>query len=564
MKKIFFFIAALAVAFTANANTVSSENEGATATEGTAVYKDITVTVYTPWSHQNTPKIYWWGALGLEDVTLENAQEMIYSDSMWDSYYTYTFQNVDSITGVNFVIVSDGVHTKSLIAHADTTIQFYEQLQPVQIAVVGVDEAYTLESDDECLNALVVIPLEAEAEKEFKLVVDGHDKGNSTIAITKENKTALFADDAEGNAKITTDLKGGYIFTYSYVTKELTVTYPCAHTLDMGECAAQRGFEGIVIADAGYNNSVTTYNLNDEGEYIYGDELPVRATLTHEDSYVIVSGVCSWNEVDGKLVLIANNLTDENGTVTYTITATCPLPQEYTLNLTGTYLATENDDEKKVVYIATTEDGDKLTITSSIASWGDEVSGQMGENYLSSVEDLVVVDGENDTITVTCVAYDYAGNTYNITIVATPYVAPELVFTNVKFELTYSEYFEKDILRGYTEYNGDSIVFSALEYDPASTECENTSIYETNWSWEWYATGAVTITKVGDVYTVKGSFINYMTNETYNVTLTSAAELPSALDNIQSIVTPMKVIENGQLIIIKNGVKYNLQGAIVK
>jgi hypothetical protein len=41
-------------------------------------------------------------------------------------------------------------------------------------------------------------------------------------------------------------------------------------------------------------------------------------------------------------------------------------------------------------------------------------------------------------------------------------------------------------------------------------------------------------------------------------------EVPTALDNIDSTVAPVKAIVNGQLIIIKNGVQYNAQGAVVK
>ena len=41
-------------------------------------------------------------------------------------------------------------------------------------------------------------------------------------------------------------------------------------------------------------------------------------------------------------------------------------------------------------------------------------------------------------------------------------------------------------------------------------------------------------------------------------------EVPTALDNIDSTVAPVKAIVNGQLIIIRNGVQYNAQGAVVK
>ena len=45
---------------------------------------------------------------------------------------------------------------------------------------------------------------------------------------------------------------------------------------------------------------------------------------------------------------------------------------------------------------------------------------------------------------------------------------------------------------------------------------------------------------------------------------TPAPEKPSALDNVTTTVAPVKAIVNGQLVILKNGVQYNAQGAVVK
>ena len=50
----------------------------------------------------------------------------------------------------------------------------------------------------------------------------------------------------------------------------------------------------------------------------------------------------------------------------------------------------------------------------------------------------------------------------------------------------------------------------------------------------------------------------------YNITLTTADEIPTTLDNINATVAPAKRINNGQLIIIKNGVQYNAQGQVIK
>ena len=71
-----------------------------------------------------------------------------------------------------------------------------------------------------------------------------------------------------------------------------------------------------------------------------------------------------------------------------------------------------------------------------------------------------------------------------------------------------------------------------------------------------------TYTAGEDVDTFIGEFVSE-TYELYTFHLTGAKQV-SAVDNITTTVVPVKVIENGQLIIIKNGVKYNVAGAVVK
>lgn len=50
----------------------------------------------------------------------------------------------------------------------------------------------------------------------------------------------------------------------------------------------------------------------------------------------------------------------------------------------------------------------------------------------------------------------------------------------------------------------------------------------------------------------------------YNIMVTTKEAPASAVDNITTTVAPVKMIQNGQLVIIRNGVKYNVQGAVVK
>lgn len=50
----------------------------------------------------------------------------------------------------------------------------------------------------------------------------------------------------------------------------------------------------------------------------------------------------------------------------------------------------------------------------------------------------------------------------------------------------------------------------------------------------------------------------------YNIQLTTAESITTALDNISTQTPATKMIKNGQLIILKNGVEYNTLGAVVK
>ena len=93
-------------------------------------------------------------------------------------------------------------------------------------------------------------------------------------------------------------------------------------------------------------------------------------------------------------------------------------------------------------------------------------------------------------------------------------------------------------------------------------------IFEVDGEEDWYIWMCMNgvITTVDNVLTVTGEFNNNWTGDVYNVTIsgTLPGGATTALDNIDATVAPVKVINNGQLIIIRNGVQYNAQGAILK
>ena len=88
--------------------------------------------------------------------------------------------------------------------------------------------------------------------------------------------------------------------------------------------------------------------------------------------------------------------------------------------------------------------------------------------------------------------------------------------------------------------------------------------------WLGSAEGEVTITVVNNVVTVAGLLENpYAWPAPVAFDFTISGTLPAdgpatALDNIDTTVALVKAIENGQLIVIKNGVKYNALGQEIK
>ena len=73
----------------------------------------------------------------------------------------------------------------------------------------------------------------------------------------------------------------------------------------------------------------------------------------------------------------------------------------------------------------------------------------------------------------------------------------------------------------------------------------------------------VTVTVNGNSIVLVGQYESYATGNIYNVTISGNIQ-STDLDNVQINVETVKVMKNGQLFIIKNGVEYNAQGKMIK
>ena len=92
--------------------------------------------------------------------------------------------------------------------------------------------------------------------------------------------------------------------------------------------------------------------------------------------------------------------------------------------------------------------------------------------------------------------------------------------------------------------------------------------WDDNDPWLGFGEGTLTVTteNISDsqkLITAKGIVQNPMAGVAIDITI-SGKIIPNALENVETTVAPVKVIKNGQLIIIKNGVEYNVQGAVIK
>ena len=81
--------------------------------------------------------------------------------------------------------------------------------------------------------------------------------------------------------------------------------------------------------------------------------------------------------------------------------------------------------------------------------------------------------------------------------------------------------------------------------------------------WLGFGEGDLTITTVDNTITATGIVENPMAGIAIDITI-SGTITPSGVENATVTINPVKMIQNGQLIIIKNDVQYNAQGAVLK
>ena len=84
-------------------------------------------------------------------------------------------------------------------------------------------------------------------------------------------------------------------------------------------------------------------------------------------------------------------------------------------------------------------------------------------------------------------------------------------------------------------------------------------------NWLGFGEGYLTITQEGDNITAAGVVENAMAGIAIDITISGTINnVPDGLENLEVTIKAVKLIKNGQLIIKKGDVEYNVQGAVVK
>jgi hypothetical protein len=81
--------------------------------------------------------------------------------------------------------------------------------------------------------------------------------------------------------------------------------------------------------------------------------------------------------------------------------------------------------------------------------------------------------------------------------------------------------------------------------------------------WLGFGEGTLTVTTVDGLITATGIVQNPMAGVAIDITI-SGKVIEDAVENVQVTVKPVKMIQNGQLIIKKGDAEYNAAGAILK
>lgn len=200
----------------------------------------------------------------------------------------------------------------------------------------------------------------------------------------------------------------------------------------------------------------------------------------------------------------------------------------------------------------------------------DALFATINNTSVSLVENTSAVFSQEGELAKFVASFVYESDTLALTLTGAPYVDPANIVPNDTVEYTiYKAYIGK--MSGFNTVSGKNDAIEIKIQVPNGNWLNG--VDESSFSYGSYVKVAgqkLTILrgnlKVVEADTNKSATIGILASDHvwYSIQATTAEDVNTSLDNIHSNAVPEKVIENGQVIIIRKGVKYNALGGIVK
>ena len=419
------------------------------------------------------------------------------------------------------------------------------------------------------------------------------------VTVTAENGTVEGAGEYEENAEatLTATAAEGYEFVNWTVGDSIVSTenpYKFTVTADLAlvanfKVAVTTITETFDLTTEDALNRMGTYNVY-AGDYIlriygymgagtYQDDPATEEvvevqlfTPDYEEPINAVVVVTIDEENNKEVMQVTATSADGKKIYNLTFNIVAPEIQEHVLYITYPTITVEESPMGGVMYII--EEAEAMMDTEdNIVTVGMTILPSM--NYAEmSIGDDIYATGEAlvsepfmGEFTIEAILTDDAGNTYNVTVLAQEIKQDIEIVVADTVELNgYNMTFEMqgNMAIVTANVNGIELFFWMTMYSDDNGYGTYFNDAITN---VWYGENALTPYGDEHVYSaenLKVSFINDPDAEgnvtLYNFTL-YAGDQPTGVDNINTTIAPVKVIENGQIFIISNGVKYNAQGA---
>ena len=415
-----------------------------------------------------------------------------------------------------------------------------------------------------------------------------------TVTATAENGTVEGAGEYEEGAEatLTATANEGYEFTcwtsgedtvstanpYTFtVTEDLALVANFkeavkAIEVNVTDATATSGEWSIDLAGS-WNDQALTIKLWQDNTQGFGSYAP-----NTETGYYILLGAKELTPTTAGVY--ADN---GDGTFTFTCSATDGTTQ-YNITVTGTSGAQEVYYETfELTNLEVTDNETFLVLEASDMNMGLEV--MLGVNMDGTLMDAsqILFGGEvlpilsSEPVTVTFneelqtevytarVVVEHMGGSLGLELImyaggatSEPIAVNIMGATAAVDEAT-------DVLKITGDWDGIAFELRINAYDPAQTLYDTPQIAEFETEEVYATSGLVTVIKTGENIDVIGEFMSPM-GDIYNVYVNAkfAAGPETGVDNIQVENTTVKVVEDGQVFIIRNGVKFNANGAILK